>query len=302
MIPRLVETNHQVTVVSRGHREAYQPHSAWEKVENVVIDKEKEEAEGTFGKKILGFKPDAVIDMICFTPESAKHLVEALRGKVRQMLFCGTIWIHGHTIAAPTTEDQGTSPFGEYGIQKAAMTEYLLNVSRLNNLPITVIHPGHIVGPGWNPLNPLGNFNPRVFETLARGDTLYFPTLGLETVHHVHADDVARIFVESLTNWSSVIGEDFHIVSEAAVTLRGYAETVASWFNKKADLRFEAGDEWKNGYSEQDIEYTWEHIRHSPNCSMEKAKQYFGFKPRYTSFEAVYEALMWLIANKVVKI
>jgi nucleoside-diphosphate-sugar epimerase len=265
-----------------------------------VIDKDKEEAEGTFGKKILGFNPDAVVDMICFTPESAKNLVEALKGKVGHMLFCGTIWIHGHTITAPTAEDQGINPFGEYGVQKAAMTEYLLHESRVNSLPITIIHPGHIVGPGWNPLNPMGNFNPRVFTAPARGDTLLFPTLGLETVHHVHADDVAWIFVESLTKWNNAIGEDFHIVSEAAVTQRGYAETVASWFNKKADLRFEAGEDWKKGYSEQDIEYTWEHIRHSPNCSMKKAEKYLGFKPRYTSFEAVYEALMWMVDNKVV--
>ena len=301
MVPRLVEANHRVTVVSRGHREAYRQNPAWKMVETVLIDKEKEEAAGTFGKKILELKPDIVIDMICFTPESARLLVDALRGKVRHMLFCGTIWIHGHSITVPTMEDQWINPFGEYGVQKAAMTDYLLKEARLNHLPITIIHPGHIVGQGWNPINPLGNFNPSIFTALARGNTVHFPTLGLETVHHVHADDVARLFVESISNWNAVVGEDFHAVSEAAVTLRGYAETVALWFNKKADLRFCAGEEWKEGLSEQDIEYTWEHIKHSPSCSMEKARKYLGFRPRYTSFEAVYESLMWLIDNNVVK-
>jgi len=301
MVPRLIEAGHQVTAMSRGQREAYRQHPAWKKVKNVVINKEKEEAEGTFGKKILDLKPDAVIDMICFTPESARQLVEALKGKVQHMLFCGTIWIHGYSVTAPTAEGQGLNPFGEYGVQKAAMTGYLLKESRVNNLPITVLHPGHIVGPGWNPINPLGNFNPRIFSALARGSTVHFPTLGLETVHHVHADDVARIFVESLTNWNNASGEDFHVVSGAAVTLRGYAETVASWFNKKADLRFSAGEEWKEGFSEEDIEYSWAHIQHSSNCSMEKAKKYLGFRPRYTSFEAIYESLTWLIDNNVVK-
>ena len=164
LVPRLVEANHQVITVSRGHREAYRQHPAWEKVENTVIDKEKEETEGTFGKKILDLKPDTVIDMICFTPGSARHLVEALKGKVRHMLFCGTIWVHGHCITAPTTEEQGLNPFGEYGIQKAAMTEYLLKEARVNHLPVTIIHPGHIVGPGWKPLNPLGNFSPAMAE------------------------------------------------------------------------------------------------------------------------------------------
>ncbi len=301
LVPRLVEAHNHVISVSRGYREPYQHHHAWDQVEKVVIDKEKEERKGTFGKKILNLKPDAVIDMICFTPENAQNLVEVLRGKVQHMLFTGTIWIHGHSITVPTVEGQNMNPFGEYGIQKARMTEYLLKESRVNQLPITILHPGHIVGPGWNPINPLGNFNPQVFNVLIKGETIHFPTLGLETVHHVHADDVAQVFIKSLTNWKNALGEDFHVVSEAAITLRGYAETVASWFNKEAHLKFSAGEEWKEGFSEEDIEYSWGHILRSSNCSIEKAKKYLGYKPRYTSMEAVYESLIWLIDNKVVK-
>ena len=43
---------------------------------------------------------------------------------------------------------------------------------RRSGFPATIIHPGHIVGPGWAPLNPAGNFNPQVFATLARGERL----------------------------------------------------------------------------------------------------------------------------------
>ncbi|GAG65857.1 unnamed protein product, partial [marine sediment metagenome] len=62
--------------------------------------------------------------------------------------------------------------------------------------PATVLHPGHIVGEGWAPLNPAGHFNPEVFTKLARGRELVLPNLGLETVHHVHADDVAQVFIK----------------------------------------------------------------------------------------------------------
>ncbi len=302
LVPRLVETHHHIIVVSRGNRNPYQPHHAWDQVEKIVIDKEKAERAGTFGKKILNLKPDAIIDMICFSPQGAQHLVGALRGKVHHMLFCGTIWIHGYSITVPTSENQDINPFGEYGILKAKMTEYLLKEARINHIPVTILHPGHIVGPGWNPINPLGNFNPRVFAALARGETVHFPTLGLETVHHVHADDVAQSFIKSLRNWKSAIGEDFHVVSESAITLRGYAETVASWFNRKADIKFSSGEEWKEGFSEQDIDYTWAHIQHSSNCSIEKAKKIIGYHPRYTSMEAVYESLMWLIKNGKIKL
>jgi len=182
------------------------------------------------------------------------------------------------------------------------MRNYLLQEARNKHLPITILHPGHIVGPGWNPVNPAGNFNPKVFTILARGETLRYPTLGLETVHHVHADDVAEAFVKALQNWDNAAGEDFHVVSDAAITLRGYAETVASWFKKKPNLQFSASDEWKTGFSDEDIEASWDHIRHSPNCSIEKAKTSIGYRPRYTSLEAVYESLKWLIEKKVVRV
>ena len=49
LVPRLVEAGHEVVSVSRGRREPYQIHPAWRSVEQVSLDREVEEAEGTFG-------------------------------------------------------------------------------------------------------------------------------------------------------------------------------------------------------------------------------------------------------------
>ena len=70
----------------------------------------------------------------------------------------------------------------------------------------TIIHPGHIVGPGWEPLNPAGRFNPCVFSMLAKGEELALPNFGLETVHQVHADDVAQMFMCAIAHWSASVG------------------------------------------------------------------------------------------------
>ena len=95
LVPRLVEAGHGVVSISRGQREPYQVHPAWQSVEQVTLDREAEEAEGTFGERVLGLEPDVVVDMICFTPESARQLVAALRGRISHFLHCGTIWVHG---------------------------------------------------------------------------------------------------------------------------------------------------------------------------------------------------------------
>jgi nucleoside-diphosphate-sugar epimerase len=302
LVPRLVAAGHEVIAVSRGQRGPYQPHGAWAAVRQIVLDRDAEEAAGRFGQRVCELQPDVVIDMICFRLESARQLVEALRGQVQHFLHCGTIWVHGPSVEVPTTEEQPRRPFGEYGIQKAAIEAYLLGEARRSGFPATMLHPGHIVGPGWAPLNPAGHFNPQVFTQLARGQALALPNLGLETVHHVHADDVAQAFMQALANRSGALGESFHVVSPAALTLRGYAEAVAAWFGQPAQLRFLPWEEWRATVSEAEAGATWDHIAHSPNCSIAKARRLLEYQPRYSSLQAIHEALAWLIAQGQVEV
>ena len=151
LTPRLVEGGHAVLSVSRGQRQPYVVHGAWKKVERINLDRAAEEAAGTFGAKIRELEPDVVIDLTAYTLESTRPLVEALRGRVAQFLHCGTIWVHGPSIEVPVTEEHPRKPFGEYGIRKAAIEEYLIHESRRHGFPATVLHPGHLVGPGLVP-------------------------------------------------------------------------------------------------------------------------------------------------------
>ena len=298
LVPRLVDAGYEVTSVSRLEHSPYQNHACWKSVRQVQIDRTSADAKGIFGTQIAEMAPDVVIDLICYSTASVKQLVEALRGKLHHFLHCGTIWVHGHSVQVPTTEDQPRAPFGEYGINKAAIEDYLLQEGRRGDFPATILHPGHIVGPGWFPLNPAGNFNSEVFARLARGEELMLPNLGMETVHHVHADDVVQAFVLAMTNWSGSIGEGFHVVSPAALTLRGYAESMAAWFGKPSRLSFAPWEEWRKSVSEEDSQATWDHISHSPNCSIAKAQRIINYQPRYTSLEAVKESVNWLIENR----
>ncbi len=298
LVPRLVEAGFDVVNVSRGIRAPYRTHPAWNGVRSVAIDRDVEERIGRFGKSILDLRPDIVIDMICFNLSSAKQLVDALRGNVAHFLHTGTIWVHGPSVAVPTTENAPRKPFGEYGVQKAAIEDYLIGEARRSSFPATVVHLGHIVGPGWTPLNPAGHFNNAAFVTLSRGEELALPNFGLETVHHVHADDVAQLFMRAISNWSTSIGESFHAVSPAALSLKGYAESMSVWFGREPKLAFLPWIEWKTHQShEEDMTATWEHIARSPSCSIAKAERLLGYMPRYSSLAAVQEAVRWLEEN-----
>ena len=301
LVPRLVEMGHQVINVSRSQREPYQAHGSWRSVQQVNASREEEDAQGVFGQRVLDLEPDVVIDMICFTLTSARHMVECLRGKVQHFLHCGTIWSMGHSVEVPATEETPRAPFGEYGIQKSAIQDYLLDQARLHNFPATVLQPGHIVGSGWIPVNPAGNLNPDVFTRLARGEEVTLPNFGLETLHHVHADDVAQSFIQAIANRSVTVGEAFHVVSPAALTLRGYAERVAAWFGQPARLKFLPWEEWRRTVSDEYASQTWDHIAHSPNASIAKARRLLNYHPRYSSLQAIHESLQWLIQQGIVE-
>src|SRR3974390_3366408 len=94
LVPALVERGHEVVNVSRGAAAPYRPHRAWKTVEQVLVDRRAEEAEGKFGARIASLDADIVIDMISFELEGAQQLVHALHGKVEHYLFCSSIWVY----------------------------------------------------------------------------------------------------------------------------------------------------------------------------------------------------------------
>jgi nucleoside-diphosphate-sugar epimerase len=300
LIPRLIESGHSVTAVSRGKSKPYQNHPYWKRVHQLTLDRDALEAENKFGERIAQEKPDVVIDLICFTKKSAQQLCEALEGRVQHVISCGSIWVHGPSEVIPTTEDQPRNTIGDYGIGKANIEAYLLKKSREENFPATIIHPGHIVGPGWLPLNPQGHFNIEVWRAIKRGEPLVLPNLGLETVHHVHADDLAQLFMRCLERRSLSLGESFHGVSPKAVTLRGYASWAYRYFGQEPNIQFSPVEELRKTLSEEDAWFTMDHISRSPCCSIEKAQTLLTYHPRYSSFQAIDDALQAMIHQKLI--
>ena len=194
LVPRLVNAGHQVTVLSRGEGQPYRDDPAWNVVQRVTVDRAAEDESGRFAGRVADLGADAVIDLVCFTLQSATQLVEGLRGHTGHLIHCGSIWMHGKSLRVPITEDARTEPFGEYGTQKAAIAAMLRAETTSGGLPTTSVHPGHISGPGWAPIGPLGNLDPQVWQKLAAGRELQVPGLGAELLSHVHADDVAQVF------------------------------------------------------------------------------------------------------------
>jgi nucleoside-diphosphate-sugar epimerase len=297
LVPALVERGHAVVNVSRGTALPYRPHPAWKAIEQVVVDRKAEEAVGRFGSRIAGLNADIVIDMISFELEGTQQLVKALHRRVEHFLFCSTIWVYGHATSVPSIETDRTNAIDTYGINKAKIEAWLLQQTRRDAFPATCFRPGHIVGEGWVPINPQGNFNAGVFCLIARGEELVLPNLGLEMLHHVHADDVAQWIICAIEHRAASIGEVFNTVSSQALTMRGYAEAMYRWFDREPRLSFAPFDQWKLDLEQNDAKTSWGHIMRSSCVSIEKSRQRLGYSPRFSSLEAIQQSVAALIAS-----
>ena len=296
LVPRLVRGGHDVIAVSRGTRGPYQENPLWDAVTTVVADRDAEDAAGTFGDRMAELRPDVVIDLICFTEASARQLVEALRPTGPLLVHCGTIWVHGPALRVPVTEDEPRTAYGEYGTGKVAIEELLHQETRSGGVPAVVLHPGHISGPGWPVITPAGNLDPAVWTALATGQPLALPDHGLGVLHHVHADDVAQAFERALDQ-PAAIGASFHVTAAQAMTLRGLAAGVAGWFGREPVLEFVDWDEFTRRAGAEHADVTREHTFRGIAASISRAREVLGYEPRYTSLDALREALTWLVAN-----
>ena len=295
LVPRLVRGGHEVVNLTRGVRPPYVADDAWSEVEQIRVDRVAEEAAGTFGKRVAGLEPEVVVDMICFTPDSAAALVEAVRGRTSHLVHCGTIWRYGPSVKQPMREDDTSPPFGDYGTQKAAIAQLLAAETRSGGIVTTVLQPGHISGPGWSPIGPLGNLDPNVWYAVSAGQEIPVPGLGAELMHHVHADDVAQAFQLAIEQRDAAAGESFNVVAPSALTARGFLTIAAGWFGQTAQIRSVSWTEFRSGTTAEFAESSWQHLSRSQYASIEKARTLLGYTPAFEPEAAVLDGIRWLI-------
>ena len=296
LVPRLVRGGHDVVAMSRGTREPYHTSPEWSSVTSMRVDRDAEDAGGSFGEHVASLNPDVVIDLVCFTAASAQQLVDALRPSRPLLVHCGTIWVHGPALRVPVTEDEPRTAYGEYGTGKAEIEALLRRETLAGGVPAVVLHPGHISGPGWPVITPAGNLDPAVWTSLATGQPLALPDHGLGVLHHVHADDVAQAFELALRR-PAAIGDSFHVVAEQAMTLRGLATGVAQWFGREPVLDFVDWDEFGRRVAAEHADATRQHTMRSITASIARGREVLGYAPRFSSLDALHEALAWLVAN-----
>ena len=85
--------------------------------------------------------------------------------------------------------------------------------------------------------------------------------------------------------------------AEQAMTSRGLAAGVAAWFGREPVLDLVDWPEYERRVGSAHAAVTRDHIERSVAASIDRARTVLGYTPRYSSLEALREALRWLVEN-----
>lgn len=301
LVPKLCESGYEVTVISRGNKKPYNFQlSVWDNVKSIQCDRIKMTAEKKFGTMIAEMKPDLIFDAVSYNQEMMEELCNPILADVTlaskvKIIQIGSIWVYGYKIESPVEESHIHNAICDYGKGKTEVENYLRGLSKSGKINTTVLHPGHISGEGWYPINPQANFNSQVYADIITGKELLLPNDGNATIHHVHSDDIASLTMAVLEHPNESCGQAFNATSKHALTLRGFAERLYEYFGHTPKLAYLPFEEFAKKIAEEDAFDTFDHIRRSPNCSMEKAEKLLGFVPKYSSIDTVISALNYKI-------
>ncbi len=148
-----------------------------------------------------------------------ERLLEAAAGAgLRRFVHTSTVGVHGHVERPPADESAPVAPGDIYQATKAEAEALALEFHRRRGVPVTVVRPGAIYGPGETRLLKL-------FRAIARGRYAVVGT-GRTFYHPVYIDDLVAGFLLALDR-KEAVGEAFLVCGPSYVSQSDLAALIA---------------------------------------------------------------------------
>ena len=156
-----------------------------------------------------------------------KNLFKAIKArnvKPRRFVFCSSVGVYGRLQSIPADENTPCHPINYYEKSKFEAEEAVRAFGRAMQIPISIIRPSWVYGPGDRRTFKLFQaINKNRFWIIGHGKTL---------VHPVYVSDVAQGLVKSAFKAKGE-NDTFIIAGRRYVSLKRLVTTIAKALNKK---------------------------------------------------------------------
>ena len=240
--------------------------------------------------------------MICFTPPRPGSSSTRCGRRGRCSCTAGRSGSTARRARVPVTEDEPRTAYGDYGVGKAEIEALLQRETLAGGVPSVVLHPGHITGPGWPVITPAGNLDPGVVARArarrAAAAARPRPRRPAPRPRRRRRPGV-RARAHPPGGDRLELPRRLRAGDDAARAGHGRRRLVRP--RAGARVRRLAGVRAARGGGPRRASPTTTSAR-SIAASIDRARDVLGYAPRYSSLEALHEALGWLVADGQVEI
>ncbi|GCE13587.1 NAD-dependent epimerase/dehydratase family protein [Tengunoibacter tsumagoiensis] len=158
--------------------------------------------------------------------EGTRTLLQACQNQpqLQRIIHVSTTGVHGITGMTPAAEDAPFAPTNPYEKTKLAGEQLALKAYQEQGLPVSVVRPGLVYGPG--DLHLLGFFKSiqkGLFRVIAGGKAC---------LHPVYIDDMVAAFLLSAER-EQALGRTYNIAGDQIVSIRQLSTAIAASLHRK---------------------------------------------------------------------
>ena len=184
---------------------------------------------------VVEYKPQIVVDFVCFKYYQAQLISDVLQGKVEQYVFVSSIDYYNMPLTKlPWKEEYGVASMPyvtEYAVSKYECENLFMKKYREEGFPVTIVRPGYCINkeallPFFHGRNWLTEGNRSVVERLRAGKPLIVPGDG-NTIFQPGSAKLHGEMIAWLLGKEFAVGEDYNCVPREHSTLNEYVELVA---------------------------------------------------------------------------
>ena len=176
--------------------------------------------EGAVQQALAGYRFDAVVDWVAFTPDDVERDLRLYRDRTDQFVLISSASAYRKPLGDWLLREDSplANPFWDYARNKIACEERLMRAFREDGFPVTIVRPSLTYGDTQVPLAV--NSWERPFTAIARmrqGKPVIVPGDGTSLWTITHNSDFAKGFV-GLLGRRQAVGQAFNIMSDEVLT------------------------------------------------------------------------------------
>jgi nucleoside-diphosphate-sugar epimerase len=166
------------------------------------------------------FRPDVVIDFVCFTPDQCDRVCRMIRGKVKQYILVSTVDVYGYPLSH--------LPMPESGMFKPAITQYAQDklaceqvLKKYPDILATTARPSYSMGNSFvmTPISHLGGR--QLIPRLRNHKPVFVPGDGTTLIHASVAHNTGCM-IAALAGAETAFGKAYNCAHEYFITHDDY--------------------------------------------------------------------------------